>query len=132
MVRTSLGAEFLRTQQDGRSYDPNTGFCEPFGGLAPGMMGPEGCGSSSARVKTEGVIAEKYLARHFLSTQEALRQGGMATFVWLPGTEKPAGGWAQVRSDMAPFLRISVSGRPSPGSLRALGGLFSRQEQGGE
>ena len=44
----------------------------PFVGLSPGMVGLEDCESLFSHLRTKKMIAEKYLARHFLSIQQSL------------------------------------------------------------
>ena len=49
----------------------------PFEGLNPGMAGLEDCESLFTYVKTERMIAEKYLARHFSRIQHPFVGGGL-------------------------------------------------------
>ena len=60
--------------------------------MNPGLAGVGGCGSLFTHLKTKKKVAEKYLVRHFLSIQQALRQGELRNAYWLPGTGKPADG----------------------------------------
>ena len=73
------------------------------------------------------MIAEKYLARHFLSAQQALGQGEIDSVYWLPGSVpgsgNPADGLTRESSDTAPLFRILGSGRFSPASLWPLKGV---------
>ena len=50
---------------------------EPFEGLNPGVAGFEDCESLIAHLKTQEMIAEKYLERRFASTQQALEEGDL-------------------------------------------------------
>ena len=69
---------------------------------------------------TREVVAEEYLVRHFPSTPQALGEGELENAHWLPGTGNPAQGLTEVRSDVAPLLRLLESGRFNPGHLRPL------------
>ena len=64
----------------------------PLGGADPDMVGSEGCGGLCADLKTEKMIAEHYLARHFSGTQQASVEGELGNVRWAPGTENPADG----------------------------------------
>ena len=66
------------------------------------------------------MVAEEYLARHFLRTQQVAEEGEMGNAKWAPGNENPAGGQTKVRSDMAPLLRPLEPGHFNPGSLQPL------------
>ena len=50
---------------------------EPFEGLNPGAAGLEDCESLFAQLKTQEMIAEKYLVRRFAITQQALEEGDL-------------------------------------------------------
>ena len=52
------------------------------------------------------MIAEKYLLRHFASTQRGLAESDLDNAFWLPGAERPADGLTEVRSDVVPLLRL--------------------------
>ena len=69
------------------------------------------------------MVAEKYLVRLLLSTQQASEEGDLENAYLLPGTDNPADGLTKVRSDMAPLLRLPESGCLSPGSFRLLEGV---------
>ena len=75
------------------------------------------------------MIAKKYLVRHFLSIQRALEGGNLENAYWLPGTENPADGLTEVRSDAVRLLRLSGSGGFRLGQLRPLKGV-AWEEQG--
>ena len=66
---------------------------------------------------------EENLARHFLSIQQPIGEGGLDNAYWFLGAENPADGLTKVRSAMAPRLRLLESGRFNPGSLRPLQGV---------
>ena len=70
------------------------------------MGGLEGCERLSADLQAEWAVAEKYVARHFLSTQRALGNGGLDNAYWRPGLGNPARGLAKAKSDMLPLLRL--------------------------
>ena len=57
-----------------------------------------------ARLKTKKMIAEIYLVRHFLSTQQSLVVGDLEKALWLPGSENSADSLTEVRSDVVPLL----------------------------
>ena len=63
-----------------------------FEGMNPGVVGFEACESLFTHVKKKMMIAENYLVRHFLSTQQALEEGDLENASWLPETETPADG----------------------------------------
>ena len=85
--------------------------------------------SSFTHLRTKKMVAGKYPARHFLSTQQASGEGELGDIFLLPGAENPVGGLTNVRSDMAPLLSISESGRFRPGFLRPLKGVNSRERK---
>ena len=72
-------------------------FYGPFEGVNLGLAGMGDCESLRTRQKTEKVIAEKYLARHFLSFQQASGGGDSEHANCSPGTENPADGLAKAR-----------------------------------
>ena len=47
-------------------------FYGPIEGMNPGVAGLEDCESLVTRLRTKKMIAEKFLARHFLVAQQAL------------------------------------------------------------
>ena len=69
------------------------------------------------------MVAEKYLVRLLLSTQQASEEGDLENAYLLPGTDNPADGLTKVRGDMAPLLRLPECGCLSPGSFRPLEGV---------
>ena len=84
------------------------------------MAGREGGENLPSHLGAKRMIAEKYLARRFLSIQQALGERESDNAYWAPGTEKPADGLTKVRSNAAPLLRLSESGHFNPKSLRRL------------
>ena len=89
------------------------------------------------------MVAEKYLVRHLMSIQQALKEGelddaadGYRKCRWLPGTENAANGSGcpvplfrlgspieaprKVRIDLVPLSRLPKSGCFPPGSQRPL------------
>ena len=52
-------------------------FYEPFEARNPGIMSLGDCGSLSNYLETRKMIAEKYLARHFLSIKQAAEEGDL-------------------------------------------------------
>ena len=77
-----------------------------FEGMNPGATGLGDCGSLLTHLKAKKMINEEYVARHFPSIQQALEGGDLENEYWQPGAESPADGQTEVRSDMAPFLRL--------------------------
>ena len=75
-----------------------TARCAPLEVMDSEVAGLEDCESLFTELKTEKVVAEKYLARYFLSAQQASRQGELNSAHWLPGVEYPADGSAKVAS----------------------------------
>ena len=92
----------------------------PFDGRDPGLAGLGDCENLFTHLKTKEMIAEKYLARHFLRTQQALEAGEVDNAHRGRGTENPADGLSKVRGDMAPLSRLLESGHFNPGSLKPL------------
>ena len=73
------------------------------------------------------MITDKYLARHFLRTQQYVEEGGLDDVYWLPGAEIPAAGLTKIKSEMGPILALLETGRFQPGLLRPQKGLASRE-----
>ena len=93
-------------------------FYSPFVNLSPGIAGSEGCENPLTQLKTMRLIAEKYLARNFLSIQLALGQEDLDNVYRRPGAENAAGGLTKEKSDLAPLLRLLQVGFFYPGTLR--------------
>ena len=73
-------------------------------------------------------ITEKYVARHFSGTREALAKDELDSVYPLPGTENPADSLAKEEREMVRFLHMLQSGPflswcASPGS----GGVFFKK-----
>ena len=98
-----------------------------FSGVSPGMAGMEDCESLFTRLKTKKLLTEKYLVRHFLSTQQFIEDGKLDNVYWLPGTENPADGLTKLKSEMGPIPSLLETGRFQPGLLRPLKGLASSE-----
>ena len=98
-------------------------FYGHFTGLYPGLAGLEDCESLFTHLKKSKMITEKFLARHFLSIQQALEQKELDNAYWIPGKENPADGLAKLRSEILPLLRLLESGAYNPGILRPLKGI---------
>ena len=45
-------------------------FYAPFAGVSPGMVGRKDCESLFTHLKNRKLITEKYVVRHFLSSQQ--------------------------------------------------------------
>ena len=95
-------------------------FSGPFEGVNPGVAGLGGCESLFTHLKTQKMVAEKYLVRHFLSKRQSLEEGGLENASWPPGAENPADGLTKVRSGAIPLLRLLETGQFRPGHLRPL------------
>ena len=91
------------------------------------MVRFEDCESLFTYLKTEKMIAEKYLVHHFLSTQRAPEEGDLGNAYWLPESENPADRLTRLRGDMVSFLTHLESGRCYPGQLRPLTSAFWRE-----
>ena len=78
------------------------------------MAGLADCESLCSLLKTKKMAAGRYLARHFLSLRLVLEARELDDAYWVPGAENPADELTKVRSDMAPLLRLSESGRFNP------------------
>ena len=74
-----------------------------------------------------GYEAEKYLARQYVGIQQPLEEGELDNGHWPPGSENPADGLTEVRSDMAPLRRLLQSGHFNSGSSRSLKGATWRE-----
>ena len=92
------------------------------------MGGLEDCESSLTRPKTKKMIAEEYSARHFSTTRQASKEGGMDNTSWRPGTEDPADGLTKERRNMAPLPQLLESGHFNPNPLQPLRGATQKQE----
>ena len=101
-----------------------------LGGLKPGMAGSGNCESLFTLLKTNKMIAERYLARHFSSALRPLGEGELDNANWAPATENPADGPTQVRSDVVTLPRLLGSGHLNPGSSRPLKGVAWRDKGG--
>ena len=102
-------------------------FYEPFADLSPDLLGFVDCESLFSHLKKQKMIAEKFLARHFLAIQQAAESGDLANVYWVPGLENPADSLTKVKSDMVPLLRLMESGCYNPGVLRPLRGISSNE-----
>ena len=72
------------------------------------------------------MVTEKYLVRHFLSTQQFIEEGELDYVFWLPGVENPADGLTEIKSEVGPILSLLETGRFQPGLLRPLKGLATK------
>ena len=66
----------------------------------------EDCESLFTRLGNRKMIAEQYLARHYLSIQQFIEEGGLDNAYWLPGTGNPADGLTKIQSEMGPILPL--------------------------
>ena len=103
------------------------GVYGPFESMDPGVGGLEDSESLLTHLKKKKITTKKYLARHFLSIQQALGEGDLENAHWLPGTENPADSLTKVRRDMAPLLRLLGTGAFFPGHRRPLRGVACKE-----
>ena len=122
-MKSSLGGEVFALSETVDHMLLLKGSFGPFEDMNTRLVGWGDRESRFTHLKTKKMIAEKYLARHFRSTQQALEEDDLENADCLPGTEHPADGRAKARSDMAPLSRLLESGRFDPGSLRPLRGM---------
>ena len=122
LVRSRSGGEVYALSEMVDHMTLPRDFYGPCGGLDPGMVGLEDCGSPCSRLKTKKVAAENYFARHFSSIRMAFEEGELDNAYWALGAENPADGLATERSATAPVVRLLVSYQChfNPGSLRPL------------
>ena len=101
----------------------------PCPSYVPGYSGDGGLRKFVHPLGNRGMNTEKYLVRHLLSIQQFLEEGDLDNAYWPPGTEHPADGLTESRSEMGPILALLDTGRLQPGLLRPLKGLASRESQ---
>ena len=106
-------------------------FYSPFVNLSPGIAGSEDCENLLAQLKTMRMIAEKYLARNFLSIQLALGQEDLDNVYRRPDAENAADGLTKEKSDLAPLLRLLRAGSFYPGTLRQQRGRTATRSASG-
>ena len=94
--------------------------------MSPHLVGMEDCDSLFAHLENRKMVTGKYVARHFLSIQQFIKEGELGNVYWLPGTENPADGHTKIKSEMGPILALLETGRCQPGFLRPLKGLAPR------
>ena len=102
-------------------------FYAPSSRASPGFVGMEDCESLFTHLKNKEIVTEKYLVRHFRSTQQFIEGGDLDNVYWIPGTGNPADGLTKTRTEMGPILALLATGRFQPGLLRPLKGLASRE-----
>ena len=91
----------------------------------PGMVGFEDCESLLTHLKHEEVATEKFLVRRCLATKQAFKLKELGNVYWTPGFGNPAAGLTKIKGDLAPLLRLLVSGSRNPGTLRPVRGAAS-------
>ena len=89
--------------------------------LPPGLAGPEDCDSLFTHLQTNQTIDEKYSAWRPLGIQQASDDGDNAYRI--PGPGIPADGLTDVKSGLAPLLRLLHSGSFCPEAIRPLRGM---------
>ena len=88
------------------------------------------CESLFNHLKSQKMVAEKYLVRRSLGDQQVLEQGELDTDYFLPGLENPVDGTTENRSDMISLLRLSATAAFHPGILRPLQGVPPNKKKG--
>ena len=81
-----------------------------FADLSPGMTGFEPSERLFTRLRRETTVAETFLARHFLGTQQTLHGDKSDHVYCVLCTEKQADGTAKVERRMVLVLRMIQSG----------------------
>ena len=130
MVKSGLGGGGFRTKRGNGSYVTVEGlFHGPFGGLNPGTVGSEDCEGLFPHLETKGMIAEKYLARHFLSIQQALEESEWDNAFRAPGADNTAerfgasfaafGVWPLQSRDAATIGRCGLGRKEAMASMRS-------------
>ena len=102
-------------------------FYAPSSRISPGLVGVEDCESLFTHLENRKMVAEKYLVRRFLSTQQFIEGGELNNAYWLPGVGNPADGLTKIKSEMGPILPLLENGRFQPGLLRPLKGRASQE-----
>ena len=100
-------------------------FYAPFLGLSRGTLGREDCEGLSTHLKNKKTIMEKFSVRHFLAIQQALEAQELGNVYWPSELGNPADGLTEIKSDVAPCLRLLESGARDSGILRPLKGAAS-------
>ena len=77
-------------------------FSAPFSDMPTGMIAREDCRGPFTHLRKQETAAEEYLLRLFLGIQQAPESSESGNDDWLRGTENPADGLAEVKSEMAP------------------------------
>ena len=92
------------------------------------MVGLEDCESLIAQLKTNKLITEKFLARHFSAVHQAIEIRELGNVYWIPRWENPADGLTKLRSESLPLLRLMESRTCNPGYLPPLKGAASWEQ----
>ena len=94
------------------------GFYDPVRGQPLKMAGVEDCGSPSLHRSNKEMVAEQSLVRHFLFSQDTLREGGeegvLSNVLWVRGPDNPVDGLAEHKSDMLPHLPLWIVASTAP------------------
>ena len=120
LVKSSLGGEVYAFSEMLDHMSMLSEFYGHFAASFSGMVGLEDCESLFTHLKKKKVIAERFMARHFLATQQAIEIQELDNAYWIPGKENPADGLAELHSEILPLLRLMESGTYNPGYLRPL------------
>ena len=132
LVKSGPGCEMFAFSEISGHMSVLREYYGQFTDVYPGMAGLEDRESLPAHNKRGKLLAENFLARHFLAIQQAIEIQELDNVYWIPGRENPAAGLTKLRSEMLPLLRLMESGSYYPWYLRLLegrpfGGINSAQ-----
>ena len=130
MAASSLGGEVFALSEMEDHMTLLRDYYGPFAGVNPGLVGLADCESLFTHLNTKKMIAEEYLARHFLSIQKALRGRRLGKCVLVAGTGNPVDGLTKVRSDsvrLCAFMEsaVSIRGLCDPSKARTVRGEWT-------
>ena len=98
-----------------------------FMGMSPGLVGLEYCEKLFTHLRNKKPAAGKFLVRYFLTIRQALETQELGNVYSLPGLGGPADGLTKTRRDIVPLLRRLEPGAYTPGALRPLEGVASKE-----
>ena len=102
-------------------------FFAPSADLSPGAAGLGDCEGLSTHLEAKRGATEKSSVGRFLGIRQALDSGELDKVHWVLGPGNLADEAAKERSDVAPSLRLLLSGYFCLGTLRPLGDLVSTE-----
>ena len=125
MVKSSIGGEVYAFREMLGHMPTLREFFGRFSRLRPGMAGFEDREGLSTHLRNKKVATEKFLVRRCLATKQAFKLKELGNVYWTPGFGNPAAGLTKIKGDLAPLLRLLVSGSRNPGTLRPVRGAAS-------